>query len=154
MKPVQAEGRLTEGIPHSTYQWPTIPGFDQFQGHRVHSANWDHDFDYSNKRIAVIGNGSSGVQIVPQLVRLPGTTVTNFARGPSWIYYRVPPSQHLGRTDKAGNNPDYTEEEKENFRNHPEAMREHRRAMINRTNKAFRMVRVSRLCSSGNALTR
>ena len=106
----------------------------------MHSAHWDHNYDYSHKRIAVIGNGSSGVQIVPQMAKLPGTTVMNFARGSSWIYYRVPPSQHLGSSGKSGNNPDYTEDDKRNFRENPEAMREHRKAMIGRTNRAFRMV--------------
>ncbi|OQV00216.1 hypothetical protein CLAIMM_05744 [Cladophialophora immunda] len=122
-----------------TYQWPDIKGLKDFRGHRVHSANWEHEFDYSNKRIAVIGNGSSGIQIVPALVKLPGTTVTNFVRGPSWIYYRVPPSQHLSQSDKSGNNPIYTEGEKKRFREEPGTMKEHRRAMISRTNKAFRM---------------
>lgn len=125
----------------STFQWPNIAGIEKFKGQRVHSANWDHDYDYSNKRIAVIGNGSSGVQIVPQLVKLPGTSVTNFCRGPSWIYYRVPPSQHLGKSGKTGKNPTYSEEEKTNFTIAPEKMRDHRRDMIRRTNKAFRMVR-------------
>jgi hypothetical protein len=74
------------------------------------------------------------------MAKLPGTTVMNFVRGPSWIYYRVPPSQHLGRSGKSGNNPIYTEEEKQKFREEPDTMREHRRAMIARTNKAFRMV--------------
>ncbi|EXJ68959.1 uncharacterized protein A1O5_07891 [Cladophialophora psammophila CBS 110553] len=122
-----------------TYQWPTIPGIEKFKGRRVHSADWDHSYDYSHKRIAVIGNGSSGVQIVPQMAKLPGTTVTNFCRGPSWIYYRVPPSQHLGKSGKTGNNPPYSEEEKRAFRENPEKMRNHRRDMIGRTNKAFRM---------------
>lgn len=81
---------------------------------------------------------------MPRLAKLPGTTVANFARGPSWIYYRVPPSQHLGNSDKKGNNPKYTEEEKRSFRENPEVLRETRRAMINRTNKAFKMVCMSR----------
>ena len=105
----------------------------------MHSGNWIHDYDYNGKRIAVIGNGSSGIQIVPQMAKLPGTTVMNFARGTAWIYYRVPPSQHLKDKSK-GNNPPYTEEQKYEFRKHPEAMRDHRKAMIARTNKAFRMV--------------
>jgi cation diffusion facilitator CzcD-associated flavoprotein CzcO len=129
-----------ELILRSTYRWPDITGLEKFKGIRVHSANWDHSHDYSHKRIGVIGNGSSGVQIVPQMAKLPGTTVTNFARGPSWIYYRVPPSQHLGNSGKKGNNPKYTEEEKKAFRENPELMRDNRRAMINRTNKAFKMV--------------
>jgi hypothetical protein len=144
-KPRSNSSHLSQSAPidlfcNSTYQWPDIPGFDSFKGHRVHSANWDHSYDYAHKKIAVIGNGSSGVQIVPQMAKLSGATVTNFARGPSWIYYRVPPSQHLGGSGKSGNNPPYTEEEKKNFRDHPEAMREHRAAMIRRTNRAFRMV--------------
>jgi cation diffusion facilitator CzcD-associated flavoprotein CzcO len=111
-----------------------------FEGHLTHSANWEHNYDYSNKRIAVIGNGSSGIQIVPQMQKLPGTDVTNFMRGPTWVYYRVPPSKHLGReTDDP--NPDYTEEEKRNWRENPEELKRYRKAMIHRTNKAFKMVR-------------
>ena len=70
------------------HKWPDIAGLHDFKGHLTHSANWQHDFDYSNKRIAVIGNGSSGIQIIPQLQKLPGTEVTNFMRGPTWVYYR------------------------------------------------------------------
>lgn len=104
----------------------------------THSANWEHDYDYSNKRMAVIGNGSSGIQIVPKMQKLPGTTVTNFIRGPTWVYYRVPPSKHLGReTDDP--NPAYTEEEKRNWRENPEALKQYRKGMIHRTNKAFSM---------------
>ena len=109
----------------------------------MHSADWDHDYDYSHKRIAVIGNGSSGVQLVPQLARLPGTTVTNFARGSAWIYYRVPPSQHLGGKNGDDKNPLYSEEQKQQFREHPETMKELRKAMIARTNRAFKMVLLS-----------
>lgn len=121
------------------HKWPQIEGLHDFKGHITHSADWDHGYDYSGKRIAVIGNGSSGIQIVPQLAKLPGTDVTNFIRGPTWIYYRVPPSRHLGReTDDP--NPEYTEEERTRWRNDPAALREYRRAMIHRTNKAFKMV--------------
>lgn len=123
----------------SHHKWPQIEGLHDFKGHITHSANWDHDFDYSGKRIAVIGNGSSGIQIVPQLAKLPGTDVTNFIRGPTWIYYRVPPSRHLGR-EVDDPNPEYTDEERARWRNDPAELREYRRAMIHRTNKAFKMV--------------
>ncbi|KAF9888521.1 hypothetical protein FE257_008628 [Aspergillus nanangensis] len=117
--------------------WPKIPGLEDFKGHITHSARWDHEFDYSNKRIAVIGNGSSGIQIVPQMAKLPGTTVRNFIRGPAWVYYRVPPSKHLGR-DTEDTNPEFLEEEKERFRD-PVQHREYRKGIIHRTNKAFRL---------------
>lgn len=72
------------------------------------------------------------------MAKLPGTTVRNFIRGPAWVYYRVPPSKHLGReTDDT--NPAYLEEEKERFRD-PVQHREYRKGMIHRVNKAFRLV--------------
>ncbi|KAK1703884.1 phenylacetone monooxygenase [Colletotrichum lupini] len=115
--------------------WPDVPGLRDFEGHITHSARWDHDFDYSNKRIAVIGNGSSGIQIVPQMAKLPGTDVLNFIRGPAWVYYRAPPSKHLGRDDPDPN-PRYTDEERKKFHD-PEYHLEHRKGIISRTNKSF-----------------
>ncbi|KAL4932478.1 uncharacterized protein BDV17DRAFT_287993 [Aspergillus undulatus] len=55
--------------------WSSIPGLQDFQGKLAHSAQWDHDFDYTHKRIAVIGNGSSGIQITPQMA--------NSSKGPN-----------------------------------------------------------------------
>ncbi|KAE8418416.1 hypothetical protein BDV36DRAFT_283037 [Aspergillus pseudocaelatus] len=118
--------------------WPSIPGLrEDFKGKIVHSAQWDHEFDYSHKRIAVIGNGSSGIQITPQMAKLPGTEVVNYMRSAAWIYYRVPPSKHLGRdTDEV--NPVYSEEDKKKFQD-PEVHRQYRKGIINRTNKAFKL---------------
>ncbi|KAL4966605.1 flavin-containing monooxygenase [Aspergillus stella-maris] len=117
--------------------WPSIPGLHDFQGKIVHSARWDHDFDYSHKRIAVIGNGSSGIQITPQMAKLPGTEVVNYMRSAAWIYYRVPPSKHLGRnTDEV--NPMYSEEDKVRFID-AEVHRQYRKGIIDRTNKAFKL---------------
>jgi cation diffusion facilitator CzcD-associated flavoprotein CzcO len=115
--------------------WPDIQGLHDFKGHITHSARWDHDYDYSNKRIAVIGNGSSGIQIVPQMAKLPGTNVQNFIRGPAWVYYRAPPSKHLGR-EVDDPNPAYTDHEKEQFRN-PEYHQQYRKGIVSRTNKSF-----------------
>ncbi|KAL9080957.1 MAG: hypothetical protein Q9159_007463, partial [Coniocarpon cinnabarinum] len=69
----------------SNLAWPSIPGLDQFGGKLMHSARWDQAFDCSNKRIGVIGNGSSGIQILPQVQKLPGTKITSFARSSTWI---------------------------------------------------------------------
>lgn len=117
--------------------WPKIPGLKDFKGHITHSASWDHSYDYSNKRIAVIGNGSSGIQIVPQMTRLPGTTVRNFIRGPAWVYYRAPPSKHLGRDDPDPN-PRYTDQDRAYFQDPANHLR-HRKQIISRTNKSFQI---------------
>ena len=44
---------------------PDIDGIDSFQGEIFHSAQWDHDYDLTGKRVAVIGTGASAIQIVP-----------------------------------------------------------------------------------------
>ncbi|KAJ0306213.1 hypothetical protein COL516b_004667 [Colletotrichum fioriniae] len=49
----------------NNWKWPDIPGLHDFSGSLLHSADWDENFDWKGKRVAVIGNGSSGVQIVP-----------------------------------------------------------------------------------------
>ncbi|KAL9943609.1 hypothetical protein D7B24_004899 [Verticillium nonalfalfae] len=115
--------------------WPQVPGLRDFKGHLTHSAAWEHNYDYAGKRIAVIGNGSSGIQIVPQMAKLPGTDVKNFIRGPAWVYYRAPPSKHLGRDDPDPN-PRYTDDERTRFHD-PDYHLQHRKGIISRTNKSF-----------------
>jgi cation diffusion facilitator CzcD-associated flavoprotein CzcO len=105
----------------------------------VHSAKWDHSYDYSDKRIAVIGNGSSGIQILPQLAKLEGTDVTSFQRGPTWVIARMSAAKLLGRDDISPN-PEYTEEDKRRFTEDPKYHNEYRKQLIHRINRAFRMV--------------
>lgn len=76
----------------SRWKWPKIAGIHDFKGHKVHSADWDHSFDYSHKRIGLIGNGSSAIQILPQMAKLEGVEVVSFQRNPTWI------TQSLGQT--------------------------------------------------------
>lgn len=42
-------------------------------------------YDFSNKRIGVIGNGSSAIQIVPSLQKLSGVDMKVFMRSRTWI---------------------------------------------------------------------
>ncbi|QLY29282.1 NAD(P)/FAD-dependent oxidoreductase [Nocardia huaxiensis] len=46
---------------------PNIPGLDTFQGVRMYPADWNHDYDFAGKRVAVIGVGASTMQIAPKL---------------------------------------------------------------------------------------
>lgn len=48
---------------------PDIPGIDSFEGGIFHSAQWDHDYDLTGKRVAVIGTGASAIQIVPEVAK-------------------------------------------------------------------------------------
>ncbi|GIF03429.1 flavin-containing monooxygenase [Actinoplanes siamensis] len=46
---------------------PGIPGIDEFRGRTFHSSRWAHDYDLTGKRVAVVGTGASGIQIVPSI---------------------------------------------------------------------------------------
>ena len=51
----------------SNWKWPGVQGRENFQGTMIHTASWPKGFDATNKTIAVIGNGSTGVQVLPEL---------------------------------------------------------------------------------------
>jgi cation diffusion facilitator CzcD-associated flavoprotein CzcO len=45
---------------------PKFEGIKRFKGDRYHTGNWPHeDVDFTGKRVAVIGTGSSAVQSIP-----------------------------------------------------------------------------------------
>ena len=102
---VFAMGGLSEpAIPH-------LPGLERFEGKVMHSARWDHGYDLTGRRVAVIGTGASAVQFVPEIQPKVDKLVL-FQRTPPWIipgadhpisewmrwvYRRVPGAQHLVR---------------------------------------------------------
>lgn len=52
--------------PLSAAMTPPFPGLDTFAGEICHTAAWPHDpVDFTGKRVAVIGTGSSGIQSIP-----------------------------------------------------------------------------------------
>jgi len=68
-------------------QMPTIPGRESFTGDAWHSARWNHDVDLNGKHVAVIGNGASAIQFVPEIAKQAGQ-VTIFQRSASWVLPR------------------------------------------------------------------
>ncbi|KAK3372473.1 hypothetical protein B0H63DRAFT_484966 [Podospora didyma] len=68
----------------NNWKWPNVEGIDSFQGELVHTARWPKNFDHSNKVIAVIGNGATGVQVLPALQ--PGAKKAyHIIRTPAWV---------------------------------------------------------------------
>ncbi|BAX97290.1 putative monooxygenase [Mycobacteroides stephanolepidis] len=63
---------------------PDIDGLSDFQGPVMHSARWEHSVDMSGKRVAVIGTGSTGVQIVCGLADSV-SSLKLFQRSPQWV---------------------------------------------------------------------
>ncbi|WP_067709949.1 flavin-containing monooxygenase [Nocardia yamanashiensis] len=46
---------------------PDIPGLASYAGVSMYPADWNHDYDFTGKRVAVIGVGASTMQIAPKL---------------------------------------------------------------------------------------
>jgi cation diffusion facilitator CzcD-associated flavoprotein CzcO len=68
----------------NAWKLPDYPGLDEYTGHLRHTSNWDPSFEPTGKNIAVIGNGASGIQVVPNMQPV-ATRVTHFVRNPTWI---------------------------------------------------------------------
>ncbi len=68
----------------STPHLPDIPGIRDYKGKMFHTTAWDHDYDYTGKRIALIGTGSTGSQMAPDLARR-GERLTIYQRTPNWV---------------------------------------------------------------------
>ena len=66
---------------------PELPGLERFEGTAFHSAQWDHDYDLTGKRVAVIGTGASAIQFVPRIAG-QARHLTVFQRTAPWILPR------------------------------------------------------------------
>lgn len=73
------------GVLHHPFT-PSIPGLDTFDGDVVHTARWDDDIAVAGRRVAVIGSGSTGVQVVSAL-QPDSAQLTQFVRTPQWVLW-------------------------------------------------------------------
>ncbi len=73
----------------------TITGIENFKGTVLHPQSWPKDFDYSNRKIVVIGSGSTAVTLIPSLAE-KASHVTMLQRSPSYILAR-PSVDKFGR---------------------------------------------------------
>jgi cyclohexanone monooxygenase len=70
---------------------PPFPGEERFTGRVLHTANWPKEpIDFHGKRVGVIGNGSTGVQVMTELASQV-KELTLFQRSPQ---YSVPAQNH------------------------------------------------------------
>jgi 4-hydroxyacetophenone monooxygenase len=63
---------------------PDLPGIETFQGRICHTADWPDDFDIVGRRVAVVGNGASAMQLVPAIADLTSHLVV-IQRTPHWV---------------------------------------------------------------------
>src|SRR5579863_3662595 len=75
---IMATGCLS--VPHR----PAFAGSDDFNGEQYHTARWPRErVSFSGKRVAVIGTGSSGIQVIPMIAR-EAERVVVFQRTPNF----------------------------------------------------------------------
>ena len=67
---------------------PDIDGLESFKGKLMHSARWDWSYDLRGKRVAIIGNGATAAQIIPEIVKEVGS-LTIHQRTPNWLIPRL-----------------------------------------------------------------
>ncbi|KIW94319.1 uncharacterized protein Z519_05635 [Cladophialophora bantiana CBS 173.52] len=129
------------------WKWPKIEGLHDFEGKLLHSANWDTSVDYTDKTVAVIGTGSSAIQIVPQVQKKAKHLIT-FMRSVTWI--SPPVGGQVLQEDKSHSSDAnqkqapqaqywYTEEDKKKFREDPQALLEYRKKLESSVNNLFDM---------------
>ncbi|EXM13374.1 FAD/NADP-binding domain superfamily [Fusarium oxysporum f. sp. vasinfectum] len=107
------------------WKWPAIPGLHDFKGTILHTANWQDSFTADGKRVAVIGAGSSGIQVVPALVSKV-KAIDHYVRGKTWIATQGSEDMLKKELEEEGqsqasNNLAYGAEQKKTWRNDPEA---------------------------------
>jgi len=67
---------------------PPIPGLESFAGPAFHTAEWRHDVDLAGKRVAVIGTGCSGIQVVPA-IQPEVARLDVYQRSPGWTFPKM-----------------------------------------------------------------
>ena len=65
-------------------KFPQFEGQESFEGEILHPARWPDGVDFTGKRVAVIGNGSTGVQLLAPVAE-EAQHVDVFQRTPQWI---------------------------------------------------------------------
>ena len=91
------------GVLHHP-KYPQLEGLESFKGECFHSARWNPAVQVDGKRVGVIGNGSTGAQLVSALAGR-AAKITHFQRTAQWIL----PVENLA----------FTEEQKQALRDDP-----------------------------------
>lgn len=66
---------------------PPIPGMDSFAGQVVHPQKWPENFNYTDKRVVVIGSGATAMTLVPAMAD-QAAHVVMLQRSPTYVVAR------------------------------------------------------------------
>jgi len=109
----------------NNWRWPAIPGLHDYKGTLLHTANWDSSVQLEGKHVGLIGNGSSGIQVLPN-IQPKVKHVTTFIREPTWVSPVQGLEQHV-----------FTPQERRDFESKPGALTEYRKGIETGLNGQF-----------------
>ncbi len=109
--PHEADVLVTACGQLSVPKVPPLPGLEDFEGPAFHTAEWRHDVDLADKRVALIGTGCSAIQVGPAIQpevaqldvyqRSPGWTLAKgdheYSRLSRALFRRLPALRRLDR---------------------------------------------------------
>ncbi|RMJ03531.1 hypothetical protein CDV36_014938 [Fusarium kuroshium] len=119
----------------NNWKWPDIPGLHSFNGKLMHSAAWESGTTWKDKTVAVLGCGSSGVQIVPTMQPTVKKLIT-FIRTPTWITAGFAQS----KAGPNGANFAFSQERKDEFKADPDAYLRYRKEIEHELNSRFKFI--------------
>ncbi|KAL1646589.1 hypothetical protein SLS58_003175 [Diplodia intermedia] len=122
------------GVLHK-WKWPDIPGLHDFKGKLMHSANYEEGYDLSGKKVAVVGSGSSGVQIVAAITSKVDH-LYHWVRNPVWVTAAFA----QGWAGPDGSNFAYSEEQLRYLEQNPDKYLEYRKQIENELNQRFKFI--------------
>jgi cyclohexanone monooxygenase len=97
---------------------PGIPGLETFGGEILYTTSWpEGELDLAGKRVAIIGTGSTGIQLTPQLAKV-ARQLTVFQRTPNYV---VPTGNRPVNDEDRAEMRDRYDDVARRVRNHPAA---------------------------------
>lgn len=120
----------------NNWKWPAIPGRESYQGNLLHSAAWPADGDSAidGKVVALIGNGSSGVQILPAILDRVKEVYVHI-RSATWVTTGLA-ERFAG---PGGINKRFSKEQQERWAQHPDEYLTYRKEVEEEMNARFRL---------------
>lgn len=115
----------------NNYKWPDIKNLESFGGRLLHSAAWDSSIDLKDKVVAVIGSGSSAIQVVPQIQPIVKKLIS-VNRSPTYISNEV-----ASQLATSGRFTFYSEDERKTFREDPEHFLKWRKYVEHTVNSSY-----------------
>ncbi|KAK8858795.1 hypothetical protein IAR55_003025 [Kwoniella newhampshirensis] len=119
----------------NAWKWPDIKGLHSFRGTLCHTARWPDNLDLKGKRVAIVGSGSSGIQLLAT-VQPDCQKIYHWIRSPTWITSAFA-EKYAG---PGGKNFLYTEEQKQRFAENPKESLKYRKMIESELNQRFRFL--------------